>query len=58
MNALKTLGITALASVGAFASSNFTVPTADYTDFYKIVGLAIGVTLVVMLAKKAKAFLH
>jgi len=30
----------------------------DYTNFYSAVGLAIGVTIVVMLARKAKSFLR
>jgi len=58
MNAIKTLGITALLSVGAFASAgNFTVPTPAYDDFYKIVGVALAVAMVVMLARKGKSFL-
>ena len=48
-----------LSSVGAFAATaNIKVPTPDYTDFYSIAGVAIGVSLVVMLAKRAKSFLR
>ena len=57
MKSLKSIGIAALCSVGAFASSSVTVPTPDYTDFYKIVGVALGVALIVMLARKGKSFL-
>ncbi|WP_456479656.1 hypothetical protein [Nautilia sp.] len=31
--------------------------TPDFTEFYAAVGLAIGVTIVVMLARNAKSFL-
>ncbi len=48
-----------LSSIGAFADGgNIAVPTPDYTDFYAIAGVAIGVGLVVMLAKRAKSFLR
>nr|WP_316722102.1 hypothetical protein [Sulfurospirillum sp. 'SP'] len=57
MKSLRSLGIAALCSVGAFAAGNVTVPTPDYTDFYSIVGVGLGVTLVVMLARKGKSFL-
>lgn len=43
-------------AVGAFAA-NVVVPTPDYTDFYLIVGVALGVTLIVGLARKGKSFL-
>ncbi len=47
-----------LSAVGAFADGgNIAVPTPDYTDFYAIAGVAISVSLVVMLAKRAKSFL-
>lgn len=53
---------TGLSAVGAFAAGsgtgNIAVPTPDYTDFYAIAGVAIGVGLVVMLAKRAKSFLR
>lgn len=57
MKTIQALGITALLSVGAFASGNFTVPTPSYTDFYAIVGVSLAVAMVVMLARKGKAFL-
>ena len=41
----------------AMAAGNVTVPTPDYTDFYLIVGVALGVTLIVGLARKGKSFL-
>lgn len=41
----------------AMAAGNVTVPTPDYTDFYAIVGVGLGVTLIVMLARKGKSFL-
>ena len=47
-------------SVGAgnaMAAGSVTVPTPDYTDFYLIVGVALGVTLIVGLARKGKSFL-
>ena len=42
----------------AFAASNgnITMPTPNYTDFYAGVGVVIGVSLVVMLAKRLKSF--
>lgn len=49
------VGATILAS-NALAD-NVTVPTPDYTDFYAIVGVSLGVTLIVMLARKGKSFL-
>jgi len=47
------LGAIALAG-NAFAG--ITVPDPDYTDFNNVVGVALGVALVVMLAKRAKGF--
>ena len=45
-------------AVSAFAASsgNITMPTPSYTDFYAGVGVVIGVSLVIMLAKKLKSF--
>ena len=43
-------------AVGAFADGNITMPTPDYTDFYAGVGVVIGVTVVIMLAKHLKQF--
>ena len=43
-------------AVSAFADGNVTMPTPDYTDFYAGVGVVIGVSLVVMLAKHLKGF--
>ena len=51
------LGASMFATVGAFATGAVTVPTPDYTDFYLIVGVALGVTLIVGLARKGKSFL-
>lgn len=51
------LGASMFCTVGAFAVGNVTVPTPDYTDFYLIVGVALGVTLIVGLARKGKSFL-
>ena len=39
------------------AMAAITVPTPDYTDFEAVVGVALGVALTVMLARKAKGFL-
>lgn len=50
------VGTSMFCAVGAFAA-NVVVPTADYTDFYLIVGVALGVTLIVGLARKGKSFL-
>ena len=59
---LKKLGgvVFALGSaVVAFAStSNYSVPTPDYTDFYSAVGVMLGVALTVMLARKVKSFIR
>jgi len=59
---LKKIGGIALAlgsAVGAFAStSNYTVPTPDYTDFYAAVGVMLGVALTIMLARKVKSFIR
>ena len=49
------LGASMFCTVGAFAA--VAVPTPDYTDFYLIVGVALGVTLIVGLARKGKSFL-
>lgn len=46
-----------VAAGNAMASGSVTVPTPDYTDFYKIVGVGLGVALIVMLARKGKSFL-
>ena len=48
------VGATILAS-NVFAA--VTVPEPDYADFEAIVGVALGVTLIVMLARKGKSFL-
>ena len=56
----KVAGLVALGSI-AFAEdggATITMPTPDYTNFYAAVGLALGVTLTVMLARKAKSFLR
>ena len=50
-----TLGLAAVSSFAAeIYGQEFTV---DYTDFKSAVVLAIGVTITVMLARKAKSFL-
>lgn len=54
---ITTLMALGLGAVSAFATANVTVPTPDYTDFYAIVGVALGVTLIVSLARKGKSFL-
>lgn len=46
-----------VAGTSAFATASVTVPTPDYTDFYAIVGVALGVAMIVMLARKGKSFL-
>lgn len=48
-----------LATLGsnAMAAGNIVLPTVDYTDFYAGVGLALGITLTVMLARKVKSFI-
>lgn len=51
------IGASMFATVGAFAVGNVVVPVPDYTDFYLIVGVALGVTLIVGLARKGKGFL-
>lgn len=50
------LGASMFCTVGAFAA-NVVVPAPDYVDFYLIVGVALGVTLIVGLARKGKSFL-
>ncbi|WP_458701397.1 hypothetical protein ACKGJI_04610 [Sulfurospirillum sp. 1307] len=55
---ISALGVLTLGAISSFASAaNVTVPTPDYTDFYSIVGVALGVTLIVSLARKGKSFL-
>ena len=49
-------GATVGASV-ANAAATVTVPTPDYTTFYSVVGVGLGVTLIVGLARKSKGFL-
>jgi hypothetical protein len=49
------LGLVVLGS-SAFADGNITMPDPDYTDFYAGVGVVLGVSLVVMLAKRIKSF--
>ena len=55
----KVAGLAVLGSI-AFADGDPTVtmPTPDYTNFYAAVSLALGITVVVMLARKAKSFLR
>ncbi|MDD3324299.1 MAG: hypothetical protein PHN38_04155 [Sulfurospirillaceae bacterium] len=60
MSSIKKLGLGLF--VGAFTlasnlSAAVTVPTPDYTDFEAIVGVALAVTMIVMLARKGKSFL-
>ncbi|GAX87357.1 hypothetical protein LNAT_P0652 [Lebetimonas natsushimae] len=52
---LLPLGLAVLGT-SAFADPNITMPTPDYTDFYAGVGVVLGVSLVVMLAKRIKHF--
>ncbi|ACM92397.1 hypothetical protein NAMH_1176 [Nautilia profundicola AmH] len=48
-----------LAAVSSFADTVYGGEiTVDYTDFKAAVVLAIGVTITVMLARKAKSFLR
>jgi len=49
------LGLVVLGT-SAFADGNVTMPTPDYTDFYAGVGVVLGVSLVVMLAKRLKHY--
>ena len=51
----KLAGLAVLGSL-AFADGNITMPTPDYTDFYAGVGVVLGITVVVMLAKRLKGF--
>jgi phosphohistidine swiveling domain-containing protein len=46
-----------LGSTVASAAATVTVPTPDYTTFYSVVGVGLGVTLIVGLARKSKGFL-
>jgi len=39
-----------------FADGNIEMPTPDYTDFYAGVGVVLGISVVVMLARKLKGF--
>ncbi len=45
-----------LGLVGSSAFAAITPPTPDYTDFEAVVGVSLAVSLVVMLAKRAKGF--
>jgi len=49
-------GIITLSALPAFADGNVTMPTPDYTDFYAGVGVVLGVSVVVMLARRLKGF--
>ena len=51
---LAGLSVLGLGAISSFAG--ITAPTPDYTDFEAIVGVVLGVSLVVMLAKRAKSF--
>lgn len=47
-----------LGTSAANAAATVTVPTPDYTTFYSVVGVGLGVTLIVGLARKSKGFLR
>ena len=52
-------GATVLGTTAANATPTaVTVPTPDYTTFYSVVGVGLGVTLIVGLARKSKGFLR
>ncbi|BCD60034.1 MULTISPECIES: hypothetical protein [unclassified Nitratiruptor] len=51
---LAGLSALTLGAISSFAA--ITPPTPDYTDFEAVVGVVLGVSLVVMLAKRAKGF--
>ena len=55
LSKLLPLGLVVLGT-SAFADGNITMPTPDYTDFYAGVGVVLGVSLVVMIAKRIKHF--
>ena len=57
---LITLGIVLASGINAFASGSpaVVVPTPDYTTFYSVVGVGLGVALIVGLAFKAKSFIR
>ncbi len=40
------------------AAPSITVPTPDYTTFYAVAGVGLGITVIVGLAYKAKGFLR
>jgi len=52
---LLPLGLVVLGT-SAFADGNITMPTPDYTDFYAGVGVVLGISVVVMLARKLKTY--
>ena len=53
---LLTAGLVLASALPAFADGNITMPTPDYTDFYAGVGVVLGISVVVMLAKRLKGF--
>jgi hypothetical protein len=55
-NIVKSLVVSSLLVVSAFADSNIDMPEPDYTDFYAGAGVVLGISVVVMLAKRLKSF--
>ena len=55
---LGSLGLTAVSAFAATTGSSATIPmpSPNYTDFFAGVGVVLGVTLTVMLAKRLKHF--
>lgn len=47
-----------VAGQSAFASASYSVPTPEYTDFFAGVGVILGVSMTVMLARKLKSFIR
>ncbi len=45
-------------TVAANAATAYAVPKPDYTNFFNGVGVVLGVSLTVMLARKLKGFIH
>ena len=54
--AFGAVALTAVSSFAATTSPTVKMPTPDYTNFYAGVGVVLGVSLVVMLAKRLKHY--
>ena len=56
-NILAIGGSILVAGQSAFAAATYAVPTPDYTNFFTGVGVVLGISVTVMLARKLKGFI-